>query len=289
MEEKSLEAIVSEPNNSRDAIMLALKSPSGERTTWVIVEAEDDYTVYSKFMHPDTTTVKTSRDIDGKMGYSHVEKIVEDIKKEVSYAHIVGIRDADYTRYEDTEHIFPQNIFITDHRDLEMMMISSESVQHELRHWAAGYEQAKELCLNVCRHFGYLHIFNHVKQLYCTFHNNVEINKCWDDNSHSLKPDWKEECTSKFLSSISTDVTEDDLEDFIKNKNLEQEDFLDICRGHDYLSILSKTLIHTNIFSPKTIMSHMSTSYSYDDFIQTRLYADIKSWQEKENVTALAS
>lgn len=289
MEGKSLEAIVAEPNNTRDAILMALKSPYGERTTWVIVEAEEDYKVYSKFMLPDTTTVKTSKDRDGRKGYSHVESIVKDIKKEVSHAHIFGIRDADYTRYEDQEHIFPLNIFITDQRDLEMMMLSSNSVKEGLCSWAQEFEEALNQCADVCRYFGYLRIFNHVKQLGCTFHDTIEIRQYWSDKCHSLKNNWKEDCTGKFICHVNTSLASEDLDNFIKEKNLDQESFFNICRGHDFLSIISRVLIHTNIYTPTTIMAHMIRSYQIDDFKTTLLYANIVKWQTEENVTALAS
>lgn len=287
--EKALEAVVRATKNTKDAILMALKTPKGEQTVWVVVEAEDDCDVYSKFVDKNNTIVKTSVNEEGRKGYANVESIVNDIKQEVSTAHIIGIRDTDYSRYEEPKPNPQPNIFKTDHRDLEMMMLSSESVQTELNVWVSGFDKANKICVDICRYFGYLRIYNHIEQLSCTFHNNVEIKKCWNESTHSLKSDWKEECTTQFLSHISRHKTEDDLESFIKDKKLEDEDFFDICRGHDYLSILSKVLIHTNIYSPKTILIRMSESFSYNDFKQTQLYANIKKWQDEEKVTALAS
>ena len=42
-----------------------------------------------------------------------IELIATEIKAEMLTAHICGIKDADYTKYEDTLRVFPANIFIT--------------------------------------------------------------------------------------------------------------------------------------------------------------------------------
>ena len=36
---------------------------------------------------------------------------------------IFGIRDRDYTSFEVLAHVFPDNVFVTDRRDLEMMLL----------------------------------------------------------------------------------------------------------------------------------------------------------------------
>ena len=56
----SLQASTPSPLYTKAAIQLALKSPAGQRTAWIVVEAEDDLNVYQKFMNPASTVVKTS-------------------------------------------------------------------------------------------------------------------------------------------------------------------------------------------------------------------------------------
>ncbi len=118
-----------------------------------------DEAVYKRFMQPDTTVVKTSESETGRKGYANVEFIVREIKQEVPVAHIMGIRDADYSRYEE-EYTVSENIFLTDRRDLEMMLLETESVKHTLRVWLPMYDEAFAKCIPICRHFGYLRIFN---------------------------------------------------------------------------------------------------------------------------------
>ena len=106
----------------------------------------------------DTDVVQTISET-GRKGYANVEFIVREIKQEVPVAHIMGIRDADYSRYEE-EYMVPENIFLTDRRDLEMMLLETESVKHTLRVWLPMYDEAFANCIPICRHFGYLRIFN---------------------------------------------------------------------------------------------------------------------------------
>ena len=46
---QSLQNTVSEPSGTKAAIRQALMSPAGLRVAWVVVEAEEDVTVYEKF------------------------------------------------------------------------------------------------------------------------------------------------------------------------------------------------------------------------------------------------
>lgn len=285
---QSLQNTVNEPSGTKSAIRQALMSPAGLRVAWVVVEAEEDLAVYEKFMQPDSTMVKTSEDEAGRKGYANVEHIVDEIKKEVPSAHIMGIRDADYTRYEDGYEA-PANIFLTDRRDLEMMLLEAESVKQALREWAPSFNAAFAKCLPICRHFGYLRIFNSLKGLSVTFHNNLKTIKYWNDISHDLKANWEQESTSKFVSLAQEDCSVETFAEFVSTLSLDKEEFLNICRGHDVIPILSKALIRNHIYSEASIMIKMTEAYTMEDFKATRLYASIQAWQATEGLTALAA
>lgn len=283
---QSLQNTVRETISTQSAIQQALRSPSGLRVVWVIVEAEEDEAVYKKFLHPSSTVVQTSKDETGRKGYSNLEDIVLNIKGEEPRAHIMGIRDTDYTRYEDGYET-PDNIFLTDRRDLEMMMLDAESVKQMLHTWAPAFDAAFAKCVPICRHFGYLRIYNSLNRLFVTFHNYLKTVTYWDDSIHDLKEDWEKESTVKFVSLAQKDCSTDAFTEFVATLSLEEEDFLDICRGHDFIPILSKALIRNHIFSEANILIKMTESYSLDDFKTTRLYSSIKTWQTAEGVVAL--
>lgn len=283
----SLKASTPAPLYTKAAILMALKSPAGQRTAWIVVEAEDDVNVYQKFVNSASTVVKTSENDKGRKGYANVESIVTEIKYEVPVAHICGIRDADYTRYGAAAPTYPADVFYTDHRDLEMTLLYAESVLDELRIWAPGFDNALTLCIPICRHLGYLRIYNMTKNLSCAFRDGLSAGKFWDFSNQTLISDWKDKSTAAFIQLVNGVCTEKDIQAFICEKSLEAEDYHDICRGHDLLSFLSKALINTQEYSERNMMLKMTKAYCQADFMSTNLYALIKTWQEREGVTAL--
>lgn len=285
---QSLKDTVQEPLGTKSAIRQAMMSPAGMRVVWVVVEAEDDLRVYSKFMNPDTTMVKTSKGADGRQGYANVEIIVKEIREEVSQAHIIGIRDADYSKYKD-DFKPVENVFFTDRRDLEMMLLESGSVRNALDKWMNGFEEVFEKCIPICRHFGYLRIFNDALKLNCRFHHHLSTRQFWDYSHQALQPDWEERCTVIFISLAGGACTLDDINGFIATKMLTKESVFDICRGHDLLHLLSLTMINVQEYSEERIAAKMTSAYSLEDFKYTQLYNSILLWQETESVSALVA
>lgn len=285
----SLKTLYSTRENTQDAILMALKTPIGVRTIWAVVESEDDVKVYQKFLNPTSTIVKTSEDKKGKRGCGNVALIVEAIKTSVPHAYIFGIRDADYIRYQSIPVALPSNVFLTDSRDLEMLLLESQIVRSELEKWATGYVKAIKLCTPLCRYFGYLRIYNMEKGLNCIFHDKLKTSSFWDFTTQSLSPDWKNNITQKFLHLTNYCCTETDINAFIESNSLEEEPFSHICRGHDLLKILPLALVNSNVYSEKNIMNKMMDSYSIDDFKKTQLYAEIQKWQVNEHVTVLVA
>ncbi len=285
---QSLKDAVRETSGTKSAILLALKSLAGLRKSWVVVEAEEDLAVYEKFMCPDTTVVKTSEDETGHRGYANVESIVCEIKQEVPVAHIMGIRDADYSRFK-VGYTVPENIFLTDRRDLEMTLLESESVKQALRAWTPAYDEAFAKCIPVCRYFGYMRIYNEVTNLTVAFHDHLRTTKFWDYQQQAVKATWEQDCTAKFVELSEGKCAVADVKSFVITYKLEEQNLYDVCRGHDLLQLLSLTLVDVQTYSVANIMARMTEAYTLKDFKATRLYASILAWQTAEGVTAVAA
>lgn len=285
---KSLQNTVREPSGTKSAIRQALMSPAGLRVVWAVVEAEEDVAVYEKFMQPDSTVVRTSESETGRKGYANVETIVQEVKEEEPRAHIMGIRDADYSRFE-VDYTVPENIFLTDRRDLEMMLLESESVKQALRGWTPAFDEAFGKCIPVCRHFGYLRIYNEVNDLSVKFHDNLRPNKYWDFQQQAVTATWEQNSTAKFVELSEGKCTAADVKAFITTHKLENENLYDICRGHDLLKLLSLTLVDVQTYSVSAFMNKMTAAYTLDDFKATQLYASIIAWQTAEGVIALVA
>lgn len=283
---KSLKDTVCEPSGTQSAIRQALKSQAGLRIAWVVVEAEEDVAVYEKFMKRNSTVVKTSADNSGLKGYANVEIIVRAIKEEEPRAHIMGIRDADYSRYKE-EFSVPVNIFLTDRRDLEMMLLEANSVKQSLKDWILNYDETLSRCIPVCRHFGYLRIYNDIAGLSVKFHDHLRPSKYWDFQQQAVAIGWKQDSTAKFVALSEGGCTTSDVTSFIAVHKLEEEELYDVCRGHDLLKLLSLTMVDVQTYSVSAIMTKMTAAYCLEDFKATKLYTSIQAWQQAEGVIAL--
>lgn len=101
-----------------------------------------------------------------------------------------------------------------------------------------------------------------------------------------MRDDWKESSERSFVTLSKGGCSNTIVNDFIVEKDLEQEDYHDICRGHDLLPLLALVLIKKE-YSATSIMQKMIEVYSLEDFRQTHLYASILHWQESEGVDVL--
>ena len=278
----ALRDVVQEPIATKSAIRLALQSSVGLNTVWAVVEAEDDVRVYRQFLDEEVVNIKPSMDESGKKSYKTVEDIVTSITSEVSGSKIFGIRDKDYSRYEVADYVPLPNVFLTDRRDLEMMLLEAESVQSALEDWVGNFRIILSTAIDVAKWMGYLRICNSVNDFGYTFKNRFKASVVWNQNNHSLMADWKERCSALLKDYISSD----DINCFIEERSLEQEHAYDICRGHDVVKLLSWLLVKTE-FSTNEISRKMASSYSLVDFAQTTLYSSIQVWQTSKAVLFL--
>ena len=170
-----------------------------------------------------------------------------------------------------------------------MMLLEAESVQQALRTWAPAFDDAFAKSIPVCRHFGYLRIYNEVADLTVRFHDNLRPNKYWDYQQQAMKATWEQDSTAKFVALSEGKCAATDVKAFVTTHKLENENLYDICRGHDLLKLLSLSMVDVQTYSVDAIMTKMTEAYSLNDFKATRLYASIQAWQTAEGVIALAA
>ena len=143
--DKSLQNCTDELQGTKAAIKMALRSPAGVKTVWTIVEGEDDVRFYSRMFNNETVTIKTSDGEDGRRGYKNVETIVGEIIKEENNVNIFGIRDRDYTSFERDEHIFPDNVFVTDNSNMNKINYQKE-MERIIKENCAGGNRIRRYC-----------------------------------------------------------------------------------------------------------------------------------------------
>lgn len=281
-----------QPRYTKAIVEAGVRSPLGAKKTWVIVEYSDDVNVYSKFFNPEYAQVLSSLTDKGKSGYRYVEEIVSELLMEYDRILILGIRDADYTRYESPMHQYPANIYATDHRDLEMMMLAAPSVSNALEQWNADFPVKFDECRPLVRTIGYMRIFNHIKNIGFDFRKRFKTNVVWNQEAHQLKEDWEITLQSIFFNycgnrdADTMSRIEKEYNQLIIDQNLGKESDYDICQGHDVLHWLSIMMVK-NDYAESRIMRRMTDAYSYDDFRKARLHESIKAWSNYKGVKIL--
>ncbi len=221
------------------------------------------------------------------IGWHNVVLIVTELTAEEPKCHIFGICDCEYSRY-DSSFVCPQNVHLTDHRDIDMMMLESPSVNKGLNAWNSKFPANIKKCVEPARHFGYLRIYNQLKGFNCDFKDKVKIAPVWDYGTHSLYEDWRLRIMTNFLDQTGDKgASEEDFNDFVEEKQLSGESWLDVCCGHDFLSLLGYMMVKEEYNSEDKIRPRMIELYSPEDFKTTKLYQSIKQWTDSKGVTVL--
>lgn len=273
-----------QPTYTKAVIQAALRTPQGVNRTWIVVEDIDDVKVYEPFFNSSKTKLLTSEDQNGLKGCAHVETIVTEILTEETKVFIFGIRDTDYTTYEETVHEFPPSVFHTDHRDVEMMMLSTPSVTASLSAWNETIIRKMQEGEPIARKMGYMRICNHIYNLGCGFKKKVKVSMIWNQTTHTVLPDWENILLTKFLENCGNNpFSLEQFNETVVSKHLENENYLDICQGHDVVRLLQYMMIQ-NEYSEAKIMEHMTNAYSVDDFKDTALYDDISNWASSRGI-----
>lgn len=267
----SVRGAVEQPKYTLSSILQGLRSPKGSKTLWVVVEDNEDKAFYERFSDLNTSHIKTSEDEEGYKGCKKLEAIVESIIRK-GYNNVIGIRDADYIRYGGEQ--IPSGIFVTDQRDLEMTLLYSQSVKDCLSSEIAEFMSDIEHSMQICRFAGYARIMNSVHDLGCNFKRKAKISKVWDDNNHTVFPDWQERYLDNFIAHCKSEcsITKDEFYTFVESHSLEKESDYDICQGHDVMRVFHYIKRNAPSCQPSTLVMKMIDVYPYDDFKNTSLY-----------------
>ena len=110
-----------QPKCTKSTIKQALHSIGGAQRVWCVVEAPDDVKVYEQFFDK-AVSILPSDDEDGRRSCRNVESIVSELHAEEGNLHLLGIRDCDYTRYDDS-YKAPNHVFVTFLADMAIYTI----------------------------------------------------------------------------------------------------------------------------------------------------------------------
>ena len=273
-----------------------LQGMLGGRTTFVVLEGADDLAFYKRFFDISKTAsyYSTKMNDEGKVqdgGCEELQHIVRTVLAGGTTDRIVGIMDTDYRRYLP-RYAYPQNIFHTDHRDMEMTAMSTLSVQQALRGWIAGFDRILDGLRPMLRHAGKLRIMNDRFGLGCSFKKRVKISSIFDTCEQSVVKHWRARYDRKFLDAclrkrkqtfsglVKTLAGLSKAALFYLTHPFSHENDYDVCQGHDTMQLLSLSLVNTATYSPDAIWEKCFDAYTFDDFKGTRLHASLHAWEQ---------
>lgn len=285
----------------------SINSPIGERTTWVLVEGTCDPWFYDRmFTGSFVKVVKVGiKDKLGnpKGGYKAVERIVYNLLKDATSL-VFGIIDKDYTQFNKQRHVDSSCIFTTDHRDLEMTLLSNDDAREKLEAEILSntehtrfsklkpedwFRKQWNLCETVCRFLGELRIAGTWVNIPTGL--NFKLSLYWNAKEKALVRGWKrriyisafQQCLHKHYLFFSP------LIHLCSNyqHRTKKMAIWDICRGHDFMAFFSELMIDKSHFSPAWMTCFLAKEITFPDIRKMQLYKSINEWQSAHGVNVL--
>lgn len=298
------------PNQESD-LRQSINSPTGLVTLWVLVEGDADPYFYERmFDNSRTKVVKVGKKgKDGKLhgGCKVVKEIVANLLALGRTRLIIGIIDRDWSPFKKEAKLqLPPHIFETDQRDLEMTFLSNQSLRvalkqevtntmniNHIKWFRNGFWYQKngdwfrdvwEQCCKVSRYMGSLRI---VASHYELPRVDFTITDYWNLERHALCEEWENRLFRKTVKQTRCCYLR--LLYYcwrVKYKfNLNCRSVYDVCRGHDFLSVMSEMLIDKSHYSERWMTFFMTKEMAVADIRSMRLYQDIERWAVSVGVT----
>lgn len=282
----SLKTYTTTFNHHYSQVKKSLSNATLNEWVVVLVEGDDDLPVYEPLFIFSKVLVRPAPEDNGVRGCRYVELVTRRIVSEIPDAQLIGIRDADYTPWISSYTPHP-NVFRTEERDMEMMLLRSAQVQTDLEEVEQGAKAKFEWVLDhICVPRGRMRLLNDVLGLQCSFQERAKISNLWVNKT--LCANWVTKMESDFIHNCTGQYkghrfTAADYNREVSTKRLANIPWYQICQGHDTVSALQYQMVSTKI-NVDVIMEQMKKSYRVTDFHQTQLYKELylftqqKSW-----------
>lgn len=273
---KDLKSAINQTKDVEGQIRAALQTPQKRNKLWIITESDYDSGVYERFFN-NNVVVKPSYDEQGNGGCDRVVRIVRNIRQKNLTQRIIGIRDADYMYYVP-KFRYPDNIYHTDERDIEMMMLKAPSVINALNAWNTLFPAKIAQMIPIACYMGLIRIW-HVARDKTASLKKFHIACAWDLNANPQKPvnHWKKVLRDRY-NRLTGEHLNDQMVNYIRNRyRLNDNQYGKICRGHDFVHLLGMAMVNAN-YSSKLIQKKIAETYDIADFSQTNLDQGIRDF-----------
>lgn len=243
-----------------------------------LVEGEFDKHIYENRLNFREIEVKIAADDRLNHNRSSVKYLVEDLRALHPNGRFIGIRDKDYMVLLGQK--CPDGIYVTDYRDLEMMVLASHSFQ------ASGFinQSCLEEVFRYCQIFAHIRVFAESRNLRNKVNDKMSITVVYNQETRQFTQDPMRLLRDAYYSKVDADTCDKDIDDYIECNNLMEYTSYDLCRGHDVIGLLE--FVYGNNYSKVAVEKRMEENYDKADFYKTSLFAAIQQYCKKFGIEA---
>ncbi|OBQ36078.1 MAG: hypothetical protein AN485_12225 [Anabaena sp. MDT14b] len=252
--------------------------------TFLLVEGSSDKTFYERFVDKLSCELVITA---GKPSSKQRAITILEILEKSNFQGVLAIVDADFDRLQNIPDTSP-NLLRTDTHDLETMLIKSSALEKVISEFGSEEKitqlnrDIREVLISVGVAVGYLRYISQSDGLNLTFEgitfSKFIDEKNWQFNEVKLIQEVKNKSQAFYLK-------DEDLEKRLITEKSNNQDYWQVCCGHDLVEILSLGLrkaIGTNKtvdVEANSLERNLRLAYEVAYFYKTQLYLEIRKWE----------
>lgn len=283
------------PNRIANAIL----QKTSFKGVYIIVEGNNDYTLYSKFTNKEICKAEIA------FGNQNVIDVIDELGKR-GFTDALGIVDSDFRKL-DGEIEENENILMTDDHDLEMMIFKSDALDTVLDHYSKqekieafqkenGNKCLRDIFLDLAMPLGYLKWANKKNELGLVFKptnrdgNLLNISEFIPPTTmkFSTYEDMVQTVLNYSINKSKVKTSKTQAVKLTKELINKTHSLLQLCNGHDIIHIIALSLrrklsnLNANAIKLEQLEKEFVFAYDSLHFQETELYKQLKIWEHKK-------
>ena len=253
---------------------------------FILLEGDSDIKLYRKLFNEKSTKIFS---LPG--GKNSLERGLAELFEK--FPLVIGIRDADFFHLEKKSAMVA-NLFLTDHHDMEMVMVASDdtfgSVAFEyFDHNSEKHVDLRSQLLSATSFVGYLRWFNELNDAAFIF-----MNFPFGEFYNHKSMEFDEVGFIHMLLKRSPDAKIKDVAYILEQVNCLREidhELFQLCNGHDFIKVMAlqtKNNARKGV-DHEQISSAFRMAFSIQHFRNTKLFLDTSTWAASQSVTIYRS
>ncbi|MBL1377410.1 DUF4435 domain-containing protein [Zobellella iuensis] len=281
-------------NDKKNEIRMLFNHPLYKDKIICIVEGKSDTRLFRKLLKHDRLKIES---IDGK---KDLVKVMKELSVEIP-EQILAICDADQDHLTGSVNTYEDiSVFITDHHDVETLMINSPSFEFFINEYSSNDKveqfsaELSDKVFEAAYTLGLLRWINYSEELNLKFRG-LNFNEFIDVTNFSINFDLDSLLQILFLrsKSKSENVTEEFLKDKIQEYKNKGACKLQVCCGHDLTNIIAIVYrnrwasLDTNMDKNK-VESSLRLGYRHEFFANTNLARQLNAFLSNHQIELTA-